>query len=181
MATRALKAGTTICLALLVASCGGNSAPAAEKPAPGQPRSESPADPPAATRATQASALPDPCALLTDNEINEVLRPTNNGYKVSARKFIPFPDIGGGQCDIEVKNSSGFASTFSISVSPEDKGSLFVEKGARKPIPDMGPEAFEVRFNYYVATKGILLHVVDVPGDRQRGAAALLRAAMAKL
>jgi len=129
----------------------------------------------------QAVSLPNPCSLLTDEEIDDVLRPLNNTYNVTARKLVPFPDIGGGQCDIEIKNSDGFTSTFSISVSPEAKGTLFIEPGTRKPIPGMGEEAFEVRSNYYATAKGVLLHVVDVPGNPQQGAATLLRAAMAKL
>src|SRR5262245_53306663 len=100
MTTHALTACTAIWQAFLAASCSENSAPPAEKPAASQAGSD-PAEASTTASAAQASSLPDPCRLVTDNEINEVLRPNNNGYKVSGRTFVPYPDIGGGKCEIE--------------------------------------------------------------------------------
>jgi hypothetical protein len=95
---------------------------------------------------------------------------------------MPFPDIGGGQCNIEAKNEQGYTTSFSIAVSPAGTGSLFIERGTRTPIPGIGDEAFEASDNYYAIVSGVLVHIVNAPGASQlEGSIALLRAAAGRI
>jgi hypothetical protein len=95
---------------------------------------------------------------------------------------MPFPDLGGGQCDITAKNGGGYTTSFSISVSPAGAGKLFIERGTRTPIPGIGDEAFEASDNYYAIVKGVLVHIVNAPGASQaEGSTTLLRAAVGRV
>ena len=132
-----------------------------------------------AAPASVSIQLPDPCKLHTDEEINAALDKMNNGWKLSQRTFIPFPDIGGGKCDIEARNEQGYTTHFEVSVMPVRTGSVMVGmyKGTRTPIPGVGENAFHVDVTYYAFQKDIIVGIALL-GSGRESSIKLLKAAV---
>jgi hypothetical protein len=120
------------------------------------------AQPPEATATAEASKGPNPCNLLTDDEINAELATKHQGpYKIS-RKGLSYSDAstGSGRCYIEIKNDQGDTAAFAITQDSADFESVAVIQGTRTPIPGIGKQAFEVRrLCYYAFVKGQIVGI----------------------
>ena len=141
------KWAMTYAAALALVGCEGSASDNIEQPMP--------------AAATASIQLPDPCKLFSDQELIAEFGSKPDGWKILKKQFTPFPDIGGGKCEIDAEYAEGGRRSFEISVMSALKGSILLglAKSKRTPIPDVGEQAFHMDRGYYAYANGVIIGI----------------------